>query len=136
MGGASAAGLKLVAPPRIMAAASAAQPPTYAAMPVLDTALDEDEVAEVAMLERVAADAAATLRGGRRPAAVRSIFEPRADDAKKGGAAGPGALPPSSAELTAAASTTAAATEPPHEPPSKPAPKRQRQSSLADFFRK
>ena len=136
MGGASAVGLKLVAPQRIMAAASAAQPPTYAAMPVLDTALDEDEVAEVAMLERVAADAAATLRGGRRPAAVRSIFEPRADDAKKGGAAGPGALPPSSAELTAAASTTAAATEPPHEPPSKPAPKRQRQSSLADFFRK
>jgi hypothetical protein len=100
---------------------------------VLDTALDEDEVAEVAMLERVAADAAATLRGGRRPAAVRSIFEPRADDAKKGGAAGTGALPPSSAELTAAATT---ATEPPHEPPSKPAPKRQRQSSLADFFRK
>jgi hypothetical protein len=105
-----------------MAAASAAQPPTYAAVPVLDTALDEDEVAEVAMLER-AATAAATLRGGGRPAADRSIF------AMKGGAAGPGARPPCSAELAAAA------TDPPHEPPAKPAPKRQRQSSLADFFR-
>ena len=127
--GASAVGPKLVAPSRLMAAASAAQPPTYAAVPVLDTALDEDEVAEVAMLERAAA-AAATLRGGGRPAADRSIF------AMKGGAAGPGARPPCSAELAAAATTTAAATDPPHEPPAKPAPKRQRQSSLADFFRK